>query len=119
MTLGSITVRQRIRTTGLFALALMVAACRGDPSDLTIKNGTKHRVSDVSITDGRTTWNLGSLNPGANVTFEQPLHGEADAVISWSLQGERHSAEGCYYTGGMPLRGSVVIVGDHLDYRCK
>jgi hypothetical protein len=119
MKLSSIITGQRIRITGIAALTLIAAACSGDASDLTIKNGTKHRVSDVSITDGQTTWKLGSLDPGASVAFKQPLHGEADAVVSWSWQAARHSAEGCYYTGGMPLRGSVMIVSDHLEYRCK
>jgi hypothetical protein len=112
------TVRQRITLAMIGTFGLGATACSFDSSDLTIKNGSKYRVSELSIADGRKTWDLGSLDPGVNVKFEHALRGEAEASISWSLQGKRHSKETCYYTGGMPLRGTITIVNDHLEYRC-
>ena len=108
-----------IRNPGILPAALLAAACDDNASDLTIRNGTPYRILNVSVTDSQNSWELGSLGPGAAVTFRQPLHGEAEAVVSWSAGGKRHSAGACYYTGGMPLRGSIIIAGDHLEYRCK
>jgi len=103
----------------VFAITLVVVVFDAGASDLTISNASNHSVTDISITDGKTTWKLGNLNSGAQLRFTQPLQGEAKAVISWKSRGRRHSAEGCYYTGGSPLQGSIIIVSDTVQYRCK
>ena len=37
---------------------------------------------------------------------------------SWTIAGKRYSADGCFYTVGGATHGTVIVAGDHLDYRC-
>jgi hypothetical protein len=108
-----------MKVVAMLLLALALPSCGTDYSDLVIINGGKDRVSDLSLSDKQTVWKLGDLAPGAHVAFKGHLHGEGGPIIAWSSIGKRHSEEGCYYTGGMPVRGSIAIVSDHLEFRCK
>jgi hypothetical protein len=111
--------RPGMKVAAILFLALTLPSCGSYYSDLKIINGGKDQVSDLSLGDRRTIWKLGDLDPGARVAFRGHLQGEGGPIIAWSSMGKRHSEEGCYYTGGMPARGSIIIVGEHLEFRCK
>lgn len=111
--------RRGMKVAAILLLALALPSCGRYYSNLIIINGGKDRVSDLSLRDEQTVWKLGDLAPGAHVAFKGHLQGEGSPIIAWSSIGTRHSEEGCYYTGGMPARGSITIVSDRLEYRCK
>lgn len=111
--------RRRMKVATILLLALPLPSCGSYCSDLIIINDGKDRVSDLSLSDKQTVWKFGDLAPGAQVAFKEHLRGEGGPIITWSSIGRRHSEEGCYYTGGMPARGSITIVSDHLEFRCK
>ena len=99
-------------------LAASLAGCGAYYNDFDIINGTKVEVRDLAVSDGPNVWKLGSLRPGAQTTFHGDLAGEDTGTISWTIDGKRYSADGCFYTVGGSTHGSLTIVGDHLDYRC-
>ena len=101
------------------AIAGLLSGCSYYFSDFVIVNETNLVVHDVSVTDGHKTWTLGDLKPGQRERFYGHLTGEGGPTIAWTINGRRHSEEGCYYTGWAPARGSVLIVGDKLSFRCK
>jgi hypothetical protein len=109
--------RVAMKSAAVTACALFLSSC--DRSDFTLVNGTKDRVVDLWVSDSRTTWKLGDLQPGERLTFAKSLAGEGSPTISWTWQGKLHSDQGCYYTGGFPARGSITVVGDHLAGRCE
>lgn len=110
--------RRSMKVAAILLLALALPSCGRYYSDLIIINGGKDRVSDLSLRDRQTVWKLGDLAPGTRVKFKGHLPGEGSPIIAWTSNGTRHSLDGCYYTGGMPMRGSITIVNDHLEYRC-
>jgi hypothetical protein len=106
-----------LRLAALVAVASL-AGCGGYYNDFDIINGTKVEVRDLSVSDGRTVWKLGNLKPGAQTTFHGHLTGEDTGTISWTVNGRRYSGDGCFYTVGGTTHGSLIVAGDHLDYRC-
>ena len=107
-----------MRLLGLFAATAVLSACSAYYNDFDVINGTKVEVTDVTVSDGPKMWKLGNLEPGARTAFEGHLTGEDTGTISWTIDGKRYSADGCFYTVGSATHGTVIIAGDHLDYRC-
>ena len=101
-----------------FGVAALLGGCSGYYNDFDISNGTKFEIHDVSVSDGPNVWKLGDLKPGAQTSFRGHLAGEDTGIISWTINGKKYSAEGCFYTVGDSSHGSLTVVGDHLDYRC-
>ena len=95
-----------------------LAGCGSYYNDFDIINGTKIEVRDLSVSDGPNVWKLGDLKPGARTIFHGHLAGEDTGTISWTIDGKKYSADGCFYTVGGTTHGSLTIAGDHLDYRC-
>jgi hypothetical protein len=106
-----------LRLACLVAVAPL-AGCGAYYNDFDIINGTKVEVRDVAVSDGQTVWKLGNLKPAAQTTFHGHLTGEDTGTISWTINGKRYSADGCFYTVGSSTHGSLIVAGDHLDYRC-
>lgn len=98
---------------------VLLSACSNDRSELTFVNGGQEIVTNLSISDGQATWKLGDLMPKGQVVFSESLAGEGGPTIAWVSRGVRHSAKGCYYTGGVPARGLIEIVRDRLRFRCR
>jgi len=106
------------RALGAFVIAAWLSGCSGYYNDFDVINGTKVEIRDLSVSDGGTVWKLGNLGPGAKTTFHGHFAGEDTGTVSWTLNGKRYSADGCFYTVGGATHGTVIVAGDHLDYRC-
>jgi hypothetical protein len=109
-----------MRSRRLFAglIALSLTSCGSYFNDFDVINGTKAEIRDVSVSDGATTWKLGDLRPGEKAAFHGHFSDEATGTVSWTLDGKRYSADGCFYTVGSASYATLTVVGDHLDYRC-
>ena len=106
------------RAAVVLASAAGLSACDAYYNDFDIINGTRVEVLDLSVRDGPNVWQLGKLKPGAQTTFHGHLSGQDTGTISWTIAGKRYSADGCFYTVGGATHGTVIVAGDHLDYRC-
>ena len=106
------------RAAVVLASAAGLSSCGAYYNDFDIINGTRLEIRDVAVSDGPKVWRLGSLKPGAQTTFHGHLTGEDSGTISWTFNGKRYSADGCFYTVGSATHGTVIVAGDHLDYRC-
>jgi len=98
---------------------LALASCAPDASDFYIINRGGTDIGDVTVAARGATWRLGDLPRGGTAKFTQPLDGEGGPVISWTVAGKRVARQGCYYTGGIPLRGSMVILDARVVYHCR
>jgi len=107
-----------VRTLAVLAAPLWLAACDAYFNDFDIINRTNFEIRDVSVRDDANVWKLGDLKPGAKTTFHGHLAGEDTGTVSWTINGKRYSADGCFYTVGGSAHGTLLVVGDHLEYRC-
>ena len=99
-------------------LALQIS-CSYSKSEFYVKNDSGGVVHDVTVSDRKQTWKLGDIPAGESVEFVGHLSGEGGPSISWTANGKRFTDTGCYYTGGAPARGSVLIVGSKLKFNCQ
>jgi hypothetical protein len=107
-----------LRVIGLVAFCASVSSCNLYFSDLQIMNGTDDRVSNVTISAAGESWKLRDLGSGQRADFYHHLAGEGGAAIAWTWRGKGYSGEGCYYTRGMPAKGTITIDGEKLTYWC-
>ena len=107
-----------MRIAAMLLAASGLSACSGYFNDFDIVNGTRVEIRDVTVSDGTEEWKLGNLKPGAQVAFRGHLSGEDSGTISWTISGRRYSGDGCFYTVGSATHGTLIVAGDHLDYRC-
>jgi hypothetical protein len=102
----------------LVALGASVSSCNFYFSDLQIVNETHSRVSSLTVSAAGKTWKLHDLEPGQSVNFYHHLQGDGGPTIAWTWRGRSFSEGGCYYTDGMPAKGTITIDGEKLLYRC-
>jgi hypothetical protein len=103
----------------LLMLALLtLGACDRMFSDLTIRNESSVKASNIVVEYGDRRSALGDLEPGSNTRFKVYMSGEGVGVIHYTIKGKRLSYDSCYYTGGMPLRGEVAIRDNGVARRC-
>ncbi|QIG79442.1 hypothetical protein [Stakelama tenebrarum] len=102
----------------LVAFAMLIGACRDYYSTFEVINGGREPITDVVISDRKTSWEMGAAGPGEILSFSEHLHGEGSFFVSWTIDGKRYRARGCYYTGGYPARGKVIIEGKDIKYGC-
>src|SRR3954470_24292667 len=107
-----------LRLIGLLGFAASVSSCNFYFSHFRLVNGSDSQVLGLIVSDGRKTWKLGDLNRGQQVNFSGHLSGEGGPSILWVWRGKRFSGSGCYYTEGMPAKGTITIAGDKLLYHC-
>jgi hypothetical protein len=101
------------------AILLALASCTAETGDFYIANKGQQDIHDLTVTAAGATWRLGDLPRGATIRFSRHIDGEGGPLISWSIGRRRVARQGCYYTGGMPLRGSMVIVDERVIYHCR
>ena len=103
-----------INAIGLAVLTLLAASCSAT-SDLVILNGNEDGITDLTISDGRSTWKLGDVRAAQSVSFDGGLSGEGGPTISWTWRGKRYSGEGCYYSAPhFSSEGKLVINQEKL-----
>ena len=107
-----------LRVAVALTAAALLSGCDAYYNDFDIINGTRAEVVDLAVSDGPNVWKLGKLEPGARTTFHGHLAGQDTGTVSWTIAGKRYSADGCFYTVGSATHGTVIVAGDHLDYRC-
>ena len=108
------------RAIGLFTLSVSISSCSAYFSDLQFVNVTDSPVVGLTVSDGKKTWKLGDLARGGRVHFSGHLAGEAGEgdKVSWAWRGRKFSGGLCYYTDGSPAKGTIIIAGEKLLYRC-
>jgi hypothetical protein len=102
----------------MLPIVLMLQGCGSIFSDFMIVNGSNGDISDVVVSVERKQWNLGDLPRAHHKRFYAYLAGEGGPKISWTFEGRRHSEYGCYYTGWMPSKGTLTLVGSAIKHRC-
>ena len=101
------------------SFSLLLASCHyGFFSNLVIKNGAATKVSGVVLIVKDKSYPVRDLEPGQSTIFHEHLPGEGAPVIAYTIQGRRLSGEGCYFTGGMPPRGEVILTERGIVTRC-
>jgi hypothetical protein len=66
-----------LRVVALVGLTTSVSSCDLYFSKLQFVNGTASQVVGLTISDGRTTWRLGTLDRGERTTFSGHLGAKA------------------------------------------
>lgn len=100
-------------------IAILLVSCSSVRSEFYIHNKSGLAVSNVTVADGQRKWSLGEIPAGGKIEFSGAFSGEGGPSISWNFKGKRFSDKGCYYTQGMPSRGSISIVGPKLEFKCQ
>lgn len=113
------TFEKRWRILMMSGSLLAVGACDLLPDELTIVNGTKQPVANVSVSNGAKSWQIGTLQPGQRHRFRGYFAAEGAAKIHWAYRGERRLEQSCYFTSGMQAKGTIVIAGKELRYECR
>ncbi|HEV2080763.1 MAG TPA: hypothetical protein VGR19_12835 [Allosphingosinicella sp.] len=106
---------------GLVLCGLTIGCDWLNPSTLVIQNGGSVTAKGVVVsTDRGDRWELGDIPAGEMKRFSASIEGEGGLDLSFSYQGKRIKAPGCYYTSGglNPAKGKVTIKNEHIRMDC-
>lgn len=100
-------------------MALLLASCGKIFSNISIENRGDAPLTRVSVQAGTHRYVLSDVPPHTSMTFSKYLPGEGGAILSWSYDARQYRHELCYFTGGMPAKGKIIILPNQTRLECS
>lgn len=98
--------------------SLVVSGQGCSQSNLNISNQSPETIFNVTIKSNEEEIIIGDIYSGKSKAFSRSISGEGGLSVFYTYRNQRLTFDGCYYTGGMPADGLIVIRGNSITRRC-
>jgi hypothetical protein len=108
----------RIRAAAILAFGWLPLAGCDNLTEIEVYNNTPQSITGVFVVNNHQRLELDDLQPGGSLKISQHFRGEGAPRLEWVYAGTRMGAELCYFTGGMPAKGTIRIYPERIERRC-